>query len=270
MMVSGNWITILREWNGNEYFHILLIIIAGVALYEVVRRLVPYLAARFRPHSRFYALPWIPLLRLLIIIGAVVFIVPLVIIPTRENVLLLLGAVAVAMGFVLKDYMSCLFAGIVVLAERAYRVGDWVQIGETYGEVVEIGLRTVKLRTAEANDVSIPHSSLWHEQLINATNGEHDLLCVIHFFIHPEHTNEQTRETLFNVAAASQYLKKDRPIVVVMKNEPFGLHYKIKAYPEDARNQFAFIADITERGHLALHKIGLRFVTAPVSVATKQ
>jgi small-conductance mechanosensitive channel len=74
---------------------------------------------------------------------------------------------ALAAGFVLKDYLSCLFAGIMLLAEQAYRVGDWVQIGDTYGEVVELGLRTVKLRTADANDVSIPHNTLLHEPLVN-------------------------------------------------------------------------------------------------------
>ena len=265
---SGNWIDMLREWNGNEHIHILLIVVVAVTLYEAVRHLVPRIATAFCPHDRFYKLPWIPLLRLIIILCAVSLIVPLVIIPTRENVLVLLGAMALAIGFVLKDYISCIFAGLMLLAERAYRVGDWVQIGDTYGEVIEINLRTVKLRTADANDVSIPHSTLWHEPLINATSGQHDLLCIIHFFIHPDHNNAHVRKTLSDVASASTYLHKERPIVVVMKNEPFGLHYKVKAYPKDAREQFSFIADITERGQFALHEIGLRLVTAPVSITT--
>jgi len=263
----GVWMDMLREWNGDEHIHILLIVVAAVVLYQAIRHLVPHITLKFHPHNRFYILPWIPLLRLLIILGAMMLIAPLVIIPTRENVLILLGAVALAIGFVLKDYISCIFAGLVLLAERSYRVGDWVQIGDTYGEVIEIGLRTVKLHTADANDVSIPHSTLWHEPLTNATSGKQDLLCVIHFFVHPDHDNATARKTLSDVASASTYLHKERPIVVVMQNEPFGLHYKVKAYPKDAREQFSFIADVTERGQFALHKIGLRLVTAPVSVA---
>jgi small-conductance mechanosensitive channel len=266
---TGKWMDMLREWNGNEYLHILLIVLIAVALYQAVRFAVPRITTKIRPHDRFYMLPWVPLLRLIIILAASALIVPLVIIPTRENVLLLLGALALAIGFVLKDYMSCLFAGFVLLAERAYRVGDWVQIGDTYGEVIELGLRTVKLRTADANEVSIPHSVLWNKPLINATGGKQDLLCVIHFFVHSDHENTTVRKTLLDVANASSYLHGERPVVVVMQNEPFGLHYKVKAYPKDAREQFSFISDITERGQFALQGIGLKLLTAPASVAIK-
>ena len=267
MTSAGTWMDMLREWEGHEHFHILLIVAAAVAIYQIVRRLVPFITSRVRPHSRFYLLPWVPLLRLAIILTATGLIVPLVIIPTRENVLILLGAVALALGFVLKDYVSCFFAGFVLLAERAYRVGDWVQIGSTYGEVVELGLRTVKLRTADANDVSIPHSLLWDKPLINATGGSKHILCAVHFFVRPDPCCTNVREALLAVAGASAYLLEGRPVVVVVKNEPFGLHYKVKAYAQDARDQFLFVADITERGNLALHGLGLTLVTASLSVA---
>ena len=64
----------------------------------------------------------------------------------------------------------------------------------------------------------------------------------------------------------SVYLRLDRPIVVVMNHLPFGLHYKLKAYSMEAREQFKFIADLTERGNFALWEIGLRLVAAPAVV----
>jgi len=256
----------LREWSGYEPVHILLILIAAWIASELVRRLVPRITAIFRPHQRFYALPWIPLLRLIIILTAMTLIVPLLIKPTRENVLALLGATAFAVGFAIKDYVSCLIAGFVFMFERPYRIGDWIQIGETYGEVVHLGLRTVLVRTIDANDITIPHSALWTQQLTNATSGQNDLLCVTEFYVHPDHDNALARQALFDVAMTSAYLRLDRPIVVVMKHLPFGLYYKLKAYPMEAREQFKFIADLTERGNFALREIGLRLVTAPVAV----
>ena len=112
----------------------------------------------------------------MIILTAALLIVPLVIKPTRENVLALVGATALAVGFAIKDYISCLIAGIIFLFERPYRIGDWIQIGETYGEVIHLGLRTVLVRTIDANDITIPHSALWTGQLSNATSGQNDLL----------------------------------------------------------------------------------------------
>src|ERR1700734_1869661 len=109
---------VLKKWSGSEPVHILLILTAAWIAYELIRRLVPRITAIFRPHNRFYALPWIPLLRLIIILTAAIFIVPHIIKPTRENVLALLGATAIAVGFAIKDYISCLIAGFIFMFER--------------------------------------------------------------------------------------------------------------------------------------------------------
>jgi small conductance mechanosensitive channel len=129
--MSESWMEMLREWSGHEPVQILLILAAAWGVYELIRHLVPRINGIFRPHYRFYALPWIPFLRLLIILTALALIVPIIITPTRENVLALLGALALAIGFAIKDYISCLIAGIIFMFERPYRVGDWIQIGET-------------------------------------------------------------------------------------------------------------------------------------------
>ena len=265
--MKEQWMEMLREWGGHEPAQILIIVVAAWMAYELIRHLVPRVTGLVRGKDRFYALPWIPLLRLIIILIALVLIVPVVIEPTRENVLALVGASALAIGFAIKDYISCLIAGIIFMFERPYRVGDWIEIGGTYGEVVHLGLRAVLIRTIDANDITIPHSTLWHDQLSNATSGAHDLLCVAIFYVHPDHDNALARQALFDVAMTSVYLHLDRPIVVVMKNLPFGLYYRLKAYPMEAREQFKFIADLTERGQFALQEMGLKMVAAPAAVA---
>ena len=262
--MKENWIEMLREWSGYEPVHILLIIGCAWIIYEIIRRLIPFIIGA---NQRFYALPWLPFLRLAIIVSAMTLLVPIIIKPTRENVLALVGGSALAIGFAVKDYISCLIAGIIFMFERPYRIGDWIQIGESYGEVIHLGMRTVLIRTTDANDITIPHSVLWHEPLSNATSGHLDLLCVTGFYVHPDHDNAQARQALIDVALSSVYLHLDRPVSVVMKNLPFGLYYKLKAYPMDSREQFKFIADLTERGQFALHDIGLRMVTAPASVS---
>jgi small conductance mechanosensitive channel len=261
----NQWTEMLKEWSGSEPVHILLISIVAFILYEIIRQLIPCLVLT-ESHDRFYTLPWIPILRLIIIAGALVFIIPLVITPTRDNVLALVGASALTVGFAMKDYINCLFAGILFLIERPYRVGDWIEIDGAYGEVKELGIRTVKLLTAEENAIVIPHSVLWNKKLSNSTNGQRDLLCVIEFFIGSALGEEAFRQILADIAASSSYVNPKRPIVVIMFNKPFGLYYKVKAYPKDAREQFLFITDITVRGNFALRELGLKAINAPVAI----
>jgi len=258
----------LANWDQTHLVRIVLIVLAAWLANVFIRRCVPALVRRIRPNTRFLLLPWVPLLRLSIIVAAAVAITPLVINPTPQNLLALLGTIALTIGFGFKDFVSSLLAGIVMLIERPYRVGDWVKIGDTYGEITHIDLRTVSIRTPDDNQVSIPHATLWTNPLSNATCGQHDLLCETHFYLHPDHDGAAVRAALHEVTLASPYLHPDRKIVVVAAQLPFGLRYKIKAYPKDARDQFLFMTDLTIHGHATLRKLGVRPITAPTAVTS--
>jgi small conductance mechanosensitive channel len=68
---------------------------------------------------------------------------------------------------------------------------------------------------------------------------------------------------LKSVARTSPYLNLDRDVIVVMENAPFCMVYKLKAYPFEPRNQFAFITDMTERGNSALFEAGIISASIP-------
>jgi len=53
--------------------------------------------------------------------------------------------------------------------------------------------------------------------------------------------------------------------MVSVHEKPWATHYRLKAYPIDARQQFRFISDLTVRGKAALLRLGVSFVTAPVA-----
>ncbi len=256
----------LANWDQIHLVQIALIVLAAWLANFGIRRFVPALVRTLRPHSRFFHLPWVPLLRLFVIVVAAIGITPLLIKPTPQNLLALAGTIALTIGFGFKDFVSSLLAGIVTLIERPYRVGDWVKIGETYGEITQIDLRTVSIRTPDDNQVLIPHATLWTNPLSNATCGQHDLLCETYFYLHPDHDGTTVRKALYDVAITSPYHRADRRVVVVAAQLPFGMCYKIKAHPKDARDQFLFMTDLTIRGLAVLQELGAQPVTAPTAV----
>ncbi len=58
-------------------------------------------------------------------------------------------------------------------------------------------------------------------------------------------------------------LQIDRSINVIVREKPFGTHYRIKAYPLDPRQQFAFVTDLTVRGKAALRDAGMALASVP-------
>lgn len=232
---------------------------------RVLAWLLPRVADALPARFRLYVLPWIPALRLVITFVAVLWIVPLVISPTPQNLLAVLGALGIALGFAFKDFVSSLIAGVIAVYEQPYRQGDWVRVREVYGEVIGVELRAVRLRTLDDEVVTVPHAALWTETFGNANDGARTLLVATTFWLTPEHDGDAVRARLREVAWTSPWLDATRPVRVEVQEEKNGTRYRVKAYPIDARDQRTFRTDVTLRGKRALRDMGIGFASVPVA-----
>jgi small conductance mechanosensitive channel len=246
-----------------DFFLIFLILLFAFALSFLIQKLFPWVAEKTPGIFRFYILPLVPILRLMILAITILLVAPLIIKPTFQNLVAIFGAAAVALGFALKDYVSSLVAGVVALYEQPYRPGDWVKIDEAYGEVKSLGLRCLKMVTPDDTLVTIPHGKIWSTNVYNSNAGRREHLCVADFYLHPEHDASQVRQKLVDVVLTSAYLQIRRPVTVVLSETPWGTHYRLKAYPIDGRDQFQFISDLTVRGKAALSEMNVRAVSVP-------
>jgi small-conductance mechanosensitive channel len=222
----------------------------------LARKLLPYLAERGPSQLRLYLLGAVPIIRLLMLVIAVTWVVPIIFNITLQNFLVIAGALGVAIGFAFKDYVSSLIAGIVAIVERPYRPGDWVSIGGDYGEVRAVGMRAIEICTPADNIVHVPHDKLWQNNIANANDGARTLMCIASFYLRPDHDAARVRIALRDVALTSAYLEYDKPVLVMLAETPLGTHYQLKAYPFDMRDQFHFISDMTTRGKLAIAEAG--------------
>ena len=239
--------------------------VAAVVIRWAIRRLAERAPARLR----LLTLRLLPLSRLVIGIAAVVLIVPMLIEPRFQNVIALVASVGVALAFAFKDYASCLAAGLITVLENTYQPGDWIEVDGTYGEVVAIGLRAVRIVTPDDTEVSIPHLRLWSASIFNASGGNRSLLCVADFYLHPDHDASAVRQRLTEVAKQSAYRKPESPITVIIAEQPWGTHYRLKAYVKESREQFAFLTDLTVRGKEMLRGLGVRFAQATYAAAPR-
>lgn len=254
---------IFQTLDSSTMLQFFLILLAAALLILSTQKIVPWLANKLHGRHRLVLLAMIPLLRLIIIVVAFLLCVPLIIEPSLQNMIALLGSLGLALGFALKEYASSLIAGVVVVSENPYRTGDWVEINGIYGEVVHVGMRSLRLVTPDDNLVTIPHLKFWNDPIINANNGSPQLQCVVHFYLQPEHDGRQVRTLLEDVAWSSPYLHLNYPIAVIVEEKPWGTHYRLKAYPVEADQQFRFITDLTIRGREALTVLGMSALQTP-------
>ena len=82
-----------------------------------------------------------------------------------------LGIVGIAAGLAAQDLLSNLLNGIFLIFENTINVSDVVKVGDIYGVVRLIKLRTTEIRTFDNNIVSIPNTKLAQSNIINMTSG---------------------------------------------------------------------------------------------------
>lgn len=263
MQIDG----LLKDLTQIDFVRMGLVIIGSWIMIRLVHWFVRWLADRAPSRFRLYLLPVAPLLKLLIIAGSIIVIVPLIIEPTSEKLLVIFGVITISLGFAFREYASSLIAGIVTIFERPYRVGDWIQIGDAYGEVISVGFRAVVLRSPDDSLILIPHKKLWDSTIVNDNRGNREHMCVADFYLHPKHDAQIVRQKLRDVAVTSPYLHLGRPISVIVHEKPWGTHYRLKAYPIDGREQFNFISDMTVRGKAALAELAVTPVVANYSIS---
>ncbi|MEZ4235700.1 MAG: mechanosensitive ion channel [Myxococcota bacterium] len=179
-----------------------------------------------------------------------------------QVVLALAGTIGVAVGFAFKDILASLMTGVIILIDQPFQVGDRIAFGGFYGEVTEIGLRSVRLVTLDDNLVTIPNSAFLSDPVASANAGALDCMVVIDFWIGAGEDCELARRLVAEATATSSYTLVTKPVVVLVtdefRGELFVTQLRSKAYVFDARYEKAYVSDITLRVKRAFRQHALR------------
>ncbi len=224
--------------------------LAGLVAYGllfVIRSTANGLSEKVPRRFRLIIKQSVPFLKGLVLIFSIGYVLPLFLNLTGSNLLALTGTIAVALGFAFKDYASSIIAGVVNLFEGPFRMGDRVQIGEHYGEVVDYGLRGLLIQTPDDNAVTIPHNTTWTNPISNANSGQLEAQVVTEFYFSHEADIELAVEILYQAAYSSRFTQLKLPVRVVVSEETWATHLKLRAYPMDARDEFVYKTDLILR-----------------------
>lgn len=82
------------------------------------------------------------------------------------------GVAGIAIGFAAQDTLANLFAGVFVIADAPFRVGDYIVLDTgDRGRVVHIGLRSTRLLTRDDVEITIPNSVIANGRITNQSSG---------------------------------------------------------------------------------------------------
>jgi small-conductance mechanosensitive channel len=180
---------------------------------------------------------------------------------SRSVLAILGGTAAVALGFALKDLASSIVAGVLIMFDRPFQVGDRVRFGGQYGDIVSIGLRSVKLNTLDDSMVTIPNSMFLNEVTICGNYGVVNMQIMLDFLIGVDQDAAKARELVREAAVTSRYVYLPNPVVVLVNQVVVGdylaMRIRLKAYVLDTKFEKEFETDVTLRVKEAFEDHGI-------------
>lgn len=171
-----------------------------------------------------------------------------------------LGLASVGVAFALQDVLSNLFAGVILLVQHPFTIGDQIRVGEQEGVVENIKVRDTQILTYEGERVFIPNKTVFSCPIINYSSTP-ALRIDIRIGIKYADEIEKARSAAIDVLeAAVGVLPQPEPVVLVESGEDFVV-LVLRFWTESDRSRNTKVtSDITERLLMKFRAGGIDFL----------
>ncbi len=171
------------------------------------------------------------------------------------------GALAFAVGFALRDLVASFIAGITIMFDRPFQVGDRVSYGGEYGDIIKIGLRSVRMNTLDHNIITIPNNKVFTDVTSSGNYGALEMQVAMDFYIGVDQDAKRAAEIIREACLTSPYVFLEQPVPVLARQiilqDYVAFHLKVRPYVFDCKYEKPFETDVHFRVLEAFRENGI-------------
>ena len=173
------------------------------------------------------------------VVGGVIFLIVLLLILSYgyhaetqlKGLLAGSGVVAIIVGFAGQNLFAGIIGGISIQINRPFKVGDWLKVGDTYGEVREINWRSTRLCTNDDIYLDIPNNEMVSHAIVNLHYPTEVHAMRIRVGVEYKNPPNRVKDALFRAAStADGVLAEPRVKIFLVDFGESAVIYEIKFY----------------------------------------
>lgn len=171
-----------------------------------------------------------------------------------------LGIGSLAIALAAQASLGDIFSGFVIMVDRPYRIGDRIEIQDldTWGDVVDIGLRSTKVRTRDNRMVVIPNSILGKSLIVNHSYPNSHYRIQLHVGVEYGTDIERARQVIIEAASTVEGLWEDRPVeALFIEMGESALIFRIRVWIESYADTRRIIDRVNSAVYPALEQAGI-------------
>jgi len=174
------------------------------------------------------------------------------------------GVLGIAVGFAAKDTLSNFIAGILLLIDRPFEIGDRIELWQappgsaSWGDVIDIGLRATKIKNTDNIIIVIPNNTIMTRDIINYTANDSIIRVRVNIGVAYDTDIEHAKTLITDVAASANWiLSSPAPKVVVRNFGESAIDLQLRIWITNARRRMDTISYITDHVKTAFSKAGV-------------
>jgi small conductance mechanosensitive channel len=168
-----------------------------------------------------------------------------------------LGIAGLTIGFAARDALSNLISGLLIYWDRPFVIGDLLEIGEHYGRVERITLRSTRVITPDGRMLAVPNTQIINSTVASYTNFP-NLRIDIPVTVAVTEDIDRAREILIGLVKDDPaYMPEPAPVVVVKGLNDYNVELELRAWIYDERRHIAARTALREAAFRALTSAGV-------------
>ncbi|TLV03400.1 mechanosensitive ion channel family protein [Dyadobacter luticola] len=157
------------------------------------------------------------LVRLLVIVVGFLFAVMASGVPL-DKITVLIGALGVGIGLGLQNIINNFVSGIILIFEKPFTIGDYIELADKKGKVLDIGIRSSKMLTSQGSRVIIPNGDLLSGRLVNYTQKNTQLKSEIIFKVNVESDLDLVKKLVNETIEKGEDIVKNAPAQILFNS----------------------------------------------------
>jgi len=183
------------------------------------------------------------------------------------------GILGIAIGFAAKDTIANLFAGIFILTDTPYKIGDFILLNQNLrGKVTQIGIRSTRILTRDDIEITIPNATIANSQIVNESAGPHrNLRLRATVEVAYGSDIDKVKEVLFECTKEIKYTSKNlRKSVRFREFGTSGLVFQVRIFIDDPVNKGRVTDMLNTRIYKGLYAAGIEIPYSKHDVFIKE
>ena len=182
------------------------------------------------------------------------------------------GIAGIAVSFAVKDSLANILGGLQLVLDKTFKVGDKVKLesGEL-GVILDIGLRSTKLKTYDNEVIYIPNGYLANAKVRNYTVPDLKLRVNVNFGVAYGSDTDKVRDiVLGTLKKMDSVLDDPEPAVQFLEMSDFSLDFIARVWVKDYQEAYSMKLQTTDEIYKALNREGINIPFPTHTVYTKK